>query len=48
MVVPEAVVRVFHRFGDYKHRQRNRMKFMIKDIGWDRFVDEFEAAYGPA
>ena len=42
--VGEAVVRVFHRFGDYKHRQRNRMKFMIKDIGWDRFVDEFEAA----
>lgn len=42
--VGEAVVRVFHRFGDYTHRQRNRMKFMIKDIGWDRFVDEFEQA----
>jgi sulfite reductase beta subunit-like hemoprotein len=37
-------VRVFHRFGDYKHRQRNRMKFMIKDIGWDRFVEAFEDA----
>jgi sulfite reductase (NADPH) hemoprotein beta-component len=42
----EAVVRVFHRLGDYTHRQRNRMKFMIKDIGWDRFVEAFEAARG--
>lgn len=40
--VGEAVVRVFHRLGDYKHRQRNRMKFMIKDIGWERFVAAFE------
>jgi sulfite reductase (NADPH) hemoprotein beta-component len=30
----EAVVRVYHRLGDYKHRQRNRMKFLIKDLGW--------------
>jgi sulfite reductase (NADPH) hemoprotein beta-component len=42
--VGEAVVRVFHRLGDYKHRQRNRMKFMIKDIGWERFVAAFEDA----
>jgi sulfite reductase (NADPH) hemoprotein beta-component len=42
--VGEAVVRVFHQLGDYKHRQRNRMKFMIKDIGWARFVEEFERA----
>jgi sulfite reductase beta subunit-like hemoprotein len=42
--VAEAVVRVFHRLGDYKHRQRNRMKFMIKDIGWERFVSAYESA----
>jgi len=42
--VGEAVVRVFHRLGDYKHRQRNRMKFMIKDIGWGQFVAAFEDA----
>ena len=28
--VAEAVLRVFQRFGDYQHKQRNRMKFMIK------------------
>jgi sulfite reductase beta subunit-like hemoprotein len=42
--VGEAVVRVFQRFGDYKHRQRNRMKFMIKEIGWERFVAAFDEA----
>src|SRR5262245_14763866 len=25
--VAEAVLRVFHRYGDYQHKQRNRMKF---------------------
>jgi sulfite reductase beta subunit-like hemoprotein len=42
--VSEAIVRVFHRFGDYKHRQRNRMKFMIKDLGWDEWRAKFEEA----
>lgn len=38
----EAILRVFHRLGDYKHKQRNRMKFLIKSIGWDRFRAEYE------
>ena len=40
--VAEAVVRVFHRFGDYEHRQRNRLKFTIKALGWDAFRARFE------
>src|SRR5437762_7651457 len=32
--VAEAVLRVFARFGDYEHKQRNRMKFMIRSLGW--------------
>jgi sulfite reductase (NADPH) hemoprotein beta-component len=35
--VAEAVVRVFHRYGDYKHPQRNRMKFVVRTLGWDAF-----------
>ena len=31
--VAEAVLRVFHRLGDYKHKQRNRMKFLIRAHG---------------
>jgi sulfite reductase beta subunit-like hemoprotein len=40
--VAEAILRVFHRFGDYKHKQRNRMKFMIKELGWDRWREEYD------
>ncbi|HXE79842.1 MAG TPA: nitrite/sulfite reductase [Vicinamibacterales bacterium] len=40
----EAVVRVFHRLGDYKHKHKNRMKFLIKAIGWERFREEYQMA----
>jgi sulfite reductase (NADPH) hemoprotein beta-component len=36
------VLRVFQRFGDYKHKQRNRMKFMIRELGWTRWLEEYE------
>jgi sulfite reductase beta subunit-like hemoprotein len=42
--VSEAVVRVFQRLGDYEHKQRNRMKFLIRSIGFDRWRDAFEQA----
>ena len=40
--VAEAVIRVFHRLGDFKHKQRNRMKFLIRELGWDAWRAEFE------
>ena len=42
--VAEAVLRVFHRFGDYEHRQRNRLKFTVKALGWDGFRARYEEA----
>jgi sulfite reductase (ferredoxin) len=39
--VAEAVIRVFHEFGDYKHKQANRLKFLIKKLGWDGFLAEY-------
>jgi sulfite reductase (NADPH) hemoprotein beta-component len=42
--VAEAVLRVFHRFGDRKHPQRNRMKFLIKSLGWEGWRARFEEA----
>ena len=55
LAVAEAILRVFHRLGDYQHKQRNRLKFLIKTLGWDGFHREFEreleevrAAGGPA
>src|SRR5215831_13164159 len=40
--VAEAVLRVFARYGDYQHKQRNRMKFMIKLLGWTRWREEYD------
>jgi sulfite reductase (NADPH) hemoprotein beta-component len=42
LVVAEAIVRVFHRLGDYQHKQRNRLKFLVQSLGWERFKQEFE------
>ena len=42
--VAEAIVRVYHKFGDYQHRQRNRMKFMIRQLGWETWRVKFEEA----
>jgi sulfite reductase (ferredoxin) len=39
----EAVVRVFHRLGDRVHRQANRMKFLIRKLGFEGFRAEVEA-----
>ena len=43
--VAEAILRVFKRFGDYQHKQRNRLKFMIKELGWDRWTLEYARAF---
>jgi sulfite reductase (NADPH) hemoprotein beta-component len=40
--VAEAVLRVFSRLGDYEHKQRNRMKFLIKTLGWTRWREEYD------
>jgi sulfite reductase (NADPH) hemoprotein beta-component len=37
LTASEAVVRVFHKLGDYKHKHKNRIKFLIKQLGWDKF-----------
>jgi sulfite reductase beta subunit-like hemoprotein len=40
----EAVIRVFHRLGDRVHRQANRLKFLVRKLGWETFRAEVEAA----
>jgi sulfite reductase beta subunit-like hemoprotein len=42
--VTEAVVRVFHARGDRAHRQRNRLKFLVRELGWDGFKAAFDEA----
>ena len=43
--VAEAVLRVFKQYGDYEHKQRNRMKFMIKELGWDNWLVEYRRQF---
>ncbi|OFW42281.1 MAG: nitrite reductase [Acidobacteria bacterium RIFCSPLOWO2_12_FULL_67_14b] len=42
--VAEAVIRLFHERGDYQHKQRNRMKFLIKALGWEAWRAAFDVA----
>jgi sulfite reductase beta subunit-like hemoprotein len=42
--VAEAVIRVFKQYGDYKHKQANRLKFLIKSMGWDNWRAEYQKA----
>jgi len=40
--VAEGIIRVYHRLGDYKHKARNRMKFLVRSLGWEAFRAEFD------
>jgi sulfite reductase beta subunit-like hemoprotein len=39
--VADAIIRVFAALGDYQHKQRNRLKFLIKTLGWTRWLEEY-------
>ena len=32
-----AVMRIFDRMGDRKNLARNRMRYLVNDMGWDKF-----------
>lgn len=38
----EAVVRVFHRLGDRVHRHANRMKYLVRKLGFEGFKAEVD------
>ncbi|MEN3337341.1 MAG: hypothetical protein V7647_1017 [Acidobacteriota bacterium] len=42
LMVAEAVLRVFQRYGDYEHKQRNRLKFLVKTMGWAAWQAAFQ------
>jgi sulfite reductase (NADPH) hemoprotein beta-component len=41
--VTEAMLRVFNAKGDRVHRHKNRMRYLIKQMGWDAWRASFEA-----
>lgn len=46
--VAEAVLRVFNRLGDRNNRTSNRMKFLVKKIGWPAFQEAVQAELSAA
>jgi len=46
LAVAEAVIRVFHRLGDRQNRASNRLKFLVKKLGYEGFVREVEGELG--
>src|SRR4030066_2160198 len=32
-----AVLRIFDRLGDRKNMARNRMRYLVNDLGWEKF-----------
>jgi sulfite reductase (NADPH) hemoprotein beta-component len=42
--IAEAILRLYHRLGDYQHKQKNRMKFLIRSLGFAAWRAEFEKA----
>jgi sulfite reductase (NADPH) hemoprotein beta-component len=41
----DAVMRLYAARGDYKHKQRNRLKFLIREMGWENWRAEFEKSF---
>lgn len=46
LTVAEAVVRVFHAHGDRANKQRNRLKFLVRALGFDAFRTLVNAELG--
>jgi sulfite reductase (NADPH) hemoprotein beta-component len=42
----EAILRLYAARGDFEHRQRNRMKFLIREMGFEAWRSELERALG--
>ncbi|MBI5069603.1 MAG: nitrite/sulfite reductase [Deltaproteobacteria bacterium] len=40
LAAAEAVLRLFHARGDRQHRDRNRLKFLVRALGWEGFAAE--------
>jgi sulfite reductase beta subunit-like hemoprotein len=43
LVITEAILRVQHRSGERKNRKKARMKFLVKNLGTERFLAEVAA-----
>ncbi len=40
-----AVMSVFNKYGDRKNRHRNRLRFLIEDLGWEKFKELYNGEF---
>ena len=40
--VVKSIMDVFDKYGDRKNKHRNRLRFLIQNIGWERFVELYK------
>ncbi len=38
----KSLINLFNKYGDRKNRRRNRLRFLIQDSGWDKFVELYK------
>ncbi len=40
--VVKSIMNVFNKYGDRKNRHHNRLRFLIQDISWEKFVELYK------
>jgi sulfite reductase (ferredoxin) len=39
--VVQSIINLFNKYGNRKNRRHNRLRFLIKDLGWEEFVKRY-------
>ncbi|MDW8056420.1 MAG: sulfurtransferase TusA family protein [Elusimicrobiota bacterium] len=43
--VVKSIINIYNKYGDRKNRHHNRLRFLIEDIGWDKFYKLHKKEY---
>ncbi|MEK6646492.1 MAG: nitrite/sulfite reductase, partial [Candidatus Firestonebacteria bacterium] len=43
--VAKSIMNVFNKYGDRKNRHHNRLRFLIQDMGWDKFFELYKQEF---
>lgn len=43
--VVKSIINVYNKYGDRKNRHHNRLRFLIEDMGWDKFCLLYKKEY---
>ncbi|MCM8814517.1 MAG: sulfurtransferase TusA family protein [Candidatus Omnitrophica bacterium] len=43
--IVKSILNVFNKFGDRKNKHHNRLRFLIQDIGWEKFFELYNQEF---